>query len=52
MEVLEKIQKEESILLAEIRKNEIKKQAIKKKIDEVIKRELEEMKESERGRTT
>ncbi len=54
MEVLEKIQKEESILLAEIRKNEIKKQAIKKKIDEVIKRELEEIerkrKEAERRR--
>ena len=54
MEVLEKIQKEESVLMAEIRKNEIKKQAIKKKIDEVIKRELEEIerkrKEAERRR--
>ena len=54
MEVLEKIQNEESVLIAEIRKNEIKKQAIKKKIDDVIRRELEEIerkrKEAERRR--
>ena len=54
MEVLEKIKKEESVLVDEIRKNEIKKQAIKKKIDEAIKRELEEIerkrKEAERRR--
>lgn len=54
VEVLEKIQNEESVLIAEIRKNEIKKQAIKKKIDEVIRRELEEIerkrKEAERRR--
>ncbi len=54
VEVLEKIQNEESVLIAEIRKNEIKKQAIKKKIDDVIRRELEEIerkrKEAERRR--
>ncbi|MDB2408218.1 peptidoglycan DD-metalloendopeptidase family protein [Crocinitomicaceae bacterium] len=54
MEVLEKIQKEESLLLAEIRRNEIKKQAIKKKINEAIRRELAEIerkrKEAEKRR--
>ena len=54
IEVLEKIKKEESVLMAEIRKNEIKKQSIKKEIDKMIKQELEEIerrrKEAERLR--
>ena len=53
-DVLAKIQQKESSLLAEIKANQIKRQALKKKIAEAIKRELAEIerkrKEAERKR--
>lgn len=47
-EVLASIQKEEGVLRDVIKKNEIKKQEIKRKINEVIKKELEEIERKRR----
>ena len=49
--VLAKIKQKESSLLAEIKSNQIKRQALKAKIAEAIKRELAEIERTQRSRT-
>ena len=48
VELLSSIKSKEDVLIAEIRKNENKKQKIKKRIDEAIKKEIEEIERKRR----